>query len=50
MDTLHKNALWVIMDPWQSHPSQDDVEADPKINERTQIIVDKIVDYLPNLK
>jgi hypothetical protein len=46
---LHKNALWLIMDCWYPHPWPHDVRADPEINERTDTMVKKIVDYLPNL-
>jgi len=49
LDYLHKNALWIIMDPWYPHPWPHDVEADPDIDNKTNKMVSKIVDYLPNL-
>lgn len=49
LEYLHKNALWLIMDPWDPHPWPHDVKADPKINERSHAMVEKIVEYLPNL-
>ena len=49
LNYLEKNALWLIMDPWYPHPWKHDVVADPKINERSQAIIEKIVDYLPKL-
>jgi hypothetical protein len=49
LDFLHSNALWMIMDCWYPHPWPHDVEADPEIDQRTDTIVKKIVDYLPKL-
>lgn len=49
VEWLHENALWMIMDAWYPHPWPHDVEADPQINERTNEMVGKIVEYLPNL-
>ena len=50
LDFLHENALWLIMDPWHPHPWPHDVEADPDIDKRSDDMVKKIVEYLPNLK
>ena len=47
---LQQNALWMIMDPWYPHPWPHDVQADPLIDQRSDAMVAKIVDYLPNLK
>lgn len=50
LEFLHDNALWIIMDPWYPSPYPGDVEADPDINKRSDVMVKKIVEYLPNLK
>lgn len=50
LEFLHDNALWIIMDPWYPSPHTRDVQADPDINLRTDAMVKKIVNYLPNLK
>jgi hypothetical protein len=47
---LQKNALWVIMDPWYPTPYKKDVENCPNIDQHNQKTIDKILNYLPNLK
>jgi hypothetical protein len=47
---LHKNALWVIMDPWYPTPYTIDVENYPNIDQYNQKTIEKILNYLPNLK
>jgi hypothetical protein len=46
---LHKNALWVIMDPWYPTPYVIDVENCPNIDQHNQKTIEKILNYLPNL-
>jgi hypothetical protein len=47
---LHKNALWIIMDPWCPTPYTLDVEKCPNIDQHNQKTIEKILNYLPNLK
>jgi hypothetical protein len=47
---LQKNALWVIIDPWYPTPYKKDVENFPNIDQHNQKTIEKILNYLPNLK
>lgn len=49
MFNLEEDALWIIMDPWHPTPFKIDLELCPNIDELNQIVVDKIIDYLPRL-
>ena len=50
MDNLEQNALWVIMDPWYPTPYKWDLEYCPNIDELNEVVLDRIIDYIPNLK
>lgn len=50
LEYLHKNALWMIMDAWYPHPWPHDVKEDPEIDQRSDVMANRIADYLPNLK
>jgi hypothetical protein len=50
LEFLHDNALWIIMDPWYPFPYPHNPDADPDINIRTEVMIKKIAEYLPNLK
>lgn len=50
IEFLHKNALWVIMDPWYPTPHSDDLIKYPHIDQHNEKTLNKIVDYIPNLK
>jgi hypothetical protein len=47
---LQQNALWVIMDPWHPHCYEKDLVAHPNLTEENDIMVNKILNYIPNLK
>lgn len=49
LEWLKANALWVIMDPWYPHPWPHDVQADPKIDERSNEMVGKIVEFVKDV-
>lgn len=50
MESLEDNALWIIMDPWYPTPYQWDLDQYPNIDELNEVVLNKIVDYLPKLK
>lgn len=50
MGRLHQNALWLIKDPWYPHPFKQDLIYHPNLNVENNIVVDKILCYLPKLK
>lgn len=49
MINLEQDALWIIMDPWYPTPFAMDVKQCPNIDELNQIVINRILDYLPKL-
>ena len=47
---LEKNALWIIMDPWESTPFEEDIKKYPDIDLRNAMVTEKIAKYIPRLK
>ena len=47
---LKKNALWIIMDPWYPTPYKHDLDRCPHIDDLNKIVLDKIIDYLSEVK
>jgi hypothetical protein len=50
MIDLEEEALWIIMDPWYPTPLEGDLIECPNIDELNQVVIDKIVNYIPKLK
>ena len=50
MESLEDNALWIIMDPWYPTPYQCDLERCPNLDELNEVVLNKIIDYLPKLR
>lgn len=49
LDTLHRKALWVIMDPWASSPISSDYIAYPLLDQHNAVIMARIQQYLVNV-
>jgi hypothetical protein len=49
LESLEKNALWIIMDPWEHTPFENDLVCCPELDSLNNVVVKKITDYLPNL-
>jgi hypothetical protein len=49
LDSFYTHALWLIMDPWATHPWPRDRERWPNIDQHNQITIDAITAYLPRL-
>ena len=49
MEALEKNALWIIMDPWEKTPYQPDIERCSTLDLHNQETIEKIAEYLPKL-
>lgn len=45
-DHLKYHALWIIMDPWEKHPSIDDVLLCPDLNDENLAMAEKICAYV----
>lgn len=46
---LKKNALWIIMDPWEKHPYPKDFQKCPNIDLNNDEMVKKIAEILPEI-
>jgi hypothetical protein len=49
IEALEKNALWIIMDPWEKTPDKLDIERYPSLDLHNQATIEKIAEYLPKL-
>jgi hypothetical protein len=49
LELLEKNALWIIMDPWEKTPDSPDLERYPNLDLLNHAVVKQIAEYLPKL-
>ena len=49
LEFLEKNALWIIMDPWEKTPDAQDLIDCPNLDILNVEVINKIVEYIPNL-
>ncbi|MDA8842074.1 hypothetical protein N9N08_00180 [bacterium] len=46
---LQRSALWLIIDPWATSPNPEDNRREPNLDILNEIVLTKIIDYLPKL-
>lgn len=49
IEHLEKNALWIIMDPWEKTPYEEDLIKCPELDTINNRLFERISEYLPKL-